>query len=326
MRTVSALALAACASPTTPGAPAWQRVSIAGITGRWGMTSQYDAARDEMIVFGGENAAGQLGELLVLHLDRQTWERSVAPISPRTDLASALDTLNDRLVLIGGRQGLATSIPDIAALDLATGEWQTLPQGPPARHDVAAASDGAHAWVFGGAGAFLQSLDDLWQLDFATDTWSQLPQPGARPPARGSNALAYRDGAIYLVGGHDVSAVQRDAWRYDLATQQWTQLAYTSAPPAWAHFGYANDAMCGRLALEAGDNLDNEDTALATTFGFDSAAFARLATSNLPPPRDHPTMIVDAARRQLVLFGGGQLGDGLGTLADAWTLALGDCP
>ena len=319
--------LAACAAPVTPGAPAWKRISTEGIAPRWGQTAQYDAARDRMIVFGGQNHDGQLSELLVLHLDTLAWERTdtSASVSPRTDLASALDTVNDRLILIGGRQGLATSLPDVVALDLATGTWQTLPQGPSARHDIAAASDGAHAWVFGGAGQFLQSLDDFWELDFATDTWHEIPKTDPWPSARTSYAFGYADGALYLIGGHDDTSAQRDAWRYDLAAGRWTKLAARSAPPAWAHFGWAIDPACGQVLLEGGDNLDNEDTALATALALDPPAFARLPTSNLPPARDHPSMILDPSRRRLVLLGGGTLGDGLGTLGDAWMLPLGAC-
>jgi len=323
-----AAALLACAAQTTPGAPAWTQIATTGVPGRWGQTAQYDTTGDRMLAFGGENASGKLSELLVLHLDTLAWERidTSASVYPRTDLGSALDTINGRLVIIGGRVGLATSIRDVDAMDLATQAWTHLPPGPPPRHDISVASDGAHAWVFGGAGAFLQSLDDLWQLDFASDTWTELPQPNARPPARGSMAFEYAGGALYLVGGHDATMPRRDAWRYDLAAQAWTQLAVASAPPAWAHFGQRIDAACGQFVLVAGDNLDSLDTALATELDLQTAVFARLHTSDLPPARDHPSMIVDSARHQLVLYGGGTLGDGLGTLDDAWTLPLGACP
>src|SRR5262249_44979811 len=148
---------------------------------------------------------------------------------------------------------------------------------------------------------------------------------GAKPSARGSNALAYHDGALYLVGGHDVTTVKRDVWRYDLAAQQWSEVAFTSAPPAWAHFGQATDAACGKIALVAGDNLDNLDTALTTTFDFATGAFTRLETSTLPRPRDHASLIVDSMRHQLLLLDGGTLGDGLGTLDDAQSLLLEGC-
>jgi hypothetical protein len=321
-------ALCACAAQTQPGAPTWTQIATPNVPPRWGQTAQYDAARDTMLAFGGENASGKLSELLVLHLDTLAWDRidTSASVYPRTDLGSALDTLNGRLVIIGGRIGLATSIRDVDAMDLVTQTWTHLPPGPPPRHDISVASDGNHAWVFGGAGGFLQSLDDLWQLDFATDTWTELPQPGARPAARGSMAFEYAAGALYLVGGHDATMPRRDAWRYDLVSGAWTQLAITSAPPAWAHFGHGVDASCDRVVLVAGDNLDSLDTSLATQLDLQSATFARVWTSNLPPARDHPSLIVDTARRQLVLYGGGTLGDGLGTLADAWALPLGACP
>ena len=325
MRRWLAIALVGCASPTTPGAPAWQSIAT-DVAPRWGQTAQYDARRDEMLVFGGENASGQLAELLTYHFDTGVWDRldTSDVVYARTDLASALDTLNDRLILIGGRVGLNTSIGDIVAYK--DGAWQTLPSGPLPRHDIAAASDGAHAWVFGGAGQFLQSLDDLWQLDFATDTWTQLPAPGARPAARGSNSLSFHDGALYMIGGHDVSSVQPDVWRYDLVAQAWSSVAFHSAPPAWAHFGQATDVACDRVVLVGGDNLDNQDTSLATTFDYAGATFARLPTANLPRPRDHASMVIDSTRHQVVLFGGGTLGDGLGTLNDAWSLPLEACP
>ena len=59
----------------------------------------------------------------------------------------------------------------------------------------------------------LQSLDDFWQLDLATDTWMQITAPGDWPSARTSYAIAFFDGGVYLVGGHDVSSVQRSVWR-----------------------------------------------------------------------------------------------------------------
>jgi hypothetical protein len=319
----------ACGDLTDPSAPAWTHLGSSGVAPHWGQTATYDARRDRMLVFGGENGGGQLNELLVLHLDSLQWEHvTTSPtLGGRTDLASAIDTVRDRLVIIGGRVGLTDSIDEVWALDLTSNQWTRLPSGPAARHDVPATSDGAHAWVFGGAGGFLQSLQDLWQLDFATDTWSMLPVGADVPPARGSSALAYHDNAIYLVGGHDVSMAQHDAWRYDLTQKQWSRLSPSGAPAAWAHYGYAVDGACGALVLVGGDDLDNEDTALGVTLTLGpTPAFALLPASELPPPVDHASLIVDGMRRRLVLFGGGTLGDGLSTLSGAWIYNLGACP
>ncbi len=329
-----ALMLASCNGDLDPNAPAWQQVSTGALPARWGQVAVDDQRRDRMLVFGGDDGSAsnaQLNDLWALELTALTWDRlhvqaGAAP-SPRTDLASALDLLRDRWIIIGGRVGLGTSIGETWALDLKTLVWKELPQLPTARHDVPATSDGGRAWVFGGAGVLFQSLDDLWELDFATDTWTQLPDDGVRPPARGSSSLAYSSGSIYMFGGHDVAVVHRDAWRYDLAKKRWFQLEPGGAAVAVAHFGYATDPICNELFLSGGDNLDNFDVAFTDRLALGgSPRFARVHTSAMPPPRDHASLIVDGGHRRLVLLGGGSLGDGLGLRGDAWIYPLGACP
>ncbi len=332
--------LTACDTPIDPNGPSWERIATDGVPGRWGHVAVYDAQRDRMVVFGGDGldieteaenagATAQRNDLWALDLATLAWEELPAtnPPGPRTDLAGVLDTMNDRLVIVGGRVGFATSIDEVWAYSFATSTWAQLSSGPSPRHDVPGATDGARAWVFGGAGAFLQSLDDLWELDFATDNWHQLPDDGTRPNARTSGALVYWNNALYVSGGHDATSVQRDSWRYDLAAQAWTQLDVSGEPIAAAHFGWTFDESCTALWLSAGDNLDNYDVAFTDALSLQgSPQFSVLETANLPPPRDHPSMILDAMRRRLVLYGGGTLGDGLGTLSDAWMLPVGACP
>jgi Galactose oxidase, central domain/Kelch motif len=329
-----------CTTPVDPGGPMWTRVATDGVPARWGHVAVYDAKRDRMVVFAGdgldseteaenEGATAQRNDLWALDLTTLEWQPLAATNvpGPRTDLAGVMDTTNDRLVVIGGRVGFATSIDEVWAYSFATGAWAELPSGPSARHDVPGATNGSRGWVFGGAGGFLQSLDDLWELDFTTDSWRQMPDDGVRPSARTSGALVYFANALYASGGHDATSVQGDSWRYDLVTERWTKLEPSGGPTAWAHFGYAFDAACSTLWLSAGDNLDNYDLAFTNALVVTgSPSFSVLATSNLPPPRDHPSMILDAARRRLVLYGGGTLGDGLGTLGDGWMLPLGACP
>lgn len=330
----------ACSAVVDPNGPAWRPIPTGGISPRWGQVAVYDARRDRMVVFGGDGlsasdeaefhgASGQTNDLLSLDLGTLQWSKLPAANAPgpRTDLAGAVDLVRDRFVIVGGRVGFAASIDEVWAYSFATATWAELPSGPPARHDVPAATDGTRMWVFGGAGSFLQSLDDLWELDFATDTWRAMPDDGVRPPARTSGALVLHGGSLYAVGGHDATSVQRDAWRYDLAAERWTKLDVAGDPIAAAHFGWALDDRCGRLFLTAGDNLDNYDVATTSVLAFGAPpSFSLLPTSNLPPPRDHPSMIYDPTRHRLVLYGGGGLGDGLGTLGDAWTLDVGGCP
>jgi hypothetical protein len=283
--------LAGCNGDLDPNAPAWQQISTGAVPARWGHVAVDDQTRDRMLVFGGDDGSAdhaQLGDLWALDLSALTWQQlhvaaGPAP-SPRTDLAAVLDPLRDRLIVIGGRVGLGTSIGETWALDLKTLAWEQLPDLPIARHDVPGTTDGGRAWVFGGAGALFQSLDDLWELDFTTDRWSQLPDDGVRPPARGSSSLAYHDGAIYLHGGHDVAMVHRDTWRYDLTQKRWFELQPDGDSVAGAHFGYAADPICNELFLSGGDNLDNFDVAFTDRMTLDeSPRFARVRTSAMPP-------------------------------------------
>jgi len=310
--------------------PPWQEIADRAIPARWGHAAVYDAKRDRMLVFAGQGADGkQRNDVWALDLASLQWQpvaTTVGP-APRSDLAAVLDPLGDRLIAVDGREGLLTSISETWALDLTTNVWSQLPTAPPARHDVPAATDGQHAWVFGGAGDFLQSLDDLWELDFATSTWTQLPDDGVRPIARGSSSFAYWNGALYLYGGHDVAFVRRDAWRYDLTLQQWRPLKFSGSSVAGAHFGYAFDPVCQALVLVGGDNLDNYDTSLSDGLVLGGPArMSKVVASPNPHPRDHPSLIIDEARHRLVLFGGGSIGDGLGTLGDGWTFQLDACP
>ena len=319
--------LLACDTLVDASGPAWRQIPTTGIAPRWGQVAVYDARRDRMVVFGGDGEE-QRNELLALDLETLQWQTLPAsnPPGPRTDLAGIYDETRDRLVIVGGRVGFAASIDEVWAYSFQTATWSQLPSGPAARHDVPGATDGTRMWVFGGAGQFLQSLDDLWELDLPTNTWRELPDGGSRPSARTSGALVHYAGSLYLSGGHDAVAVQGDSWRYDLGAQRWIKLDVSGGRMAGAHFGYALDAKCATLVFSGGDNLDNYDVAFTDGLVLSGAPhFARLLTSNLPTPRDHPSMILDPLRRRLVLYGGGTLGDGLGTLGDAWMLDLGGC-
>ncbi|MFT3840914.1 MAG: kelch repeat-containing protein [Myxococcaceae bacterium] len=321
------LLLTACGG-LDPHAPAWTELDTSGVPGRWGHIAPVDTLRNRMLVFGGDSPAGQHNDLCAFDLATDKWsqvEQHGTP-GPRTDLAGFYDAPRDRLVIIGGRIGFASSTDEVWALDFASATWKQLPSIGVARHDIPVATDGVHAWVFGGAGVLFQSLDDLWELDLATDTWKQLTEDGDKPAARTSGAFVYFQGALWLSGGHDVSRVTRDSWRYDLGTATWSKLDVEGGSAAGAHFGIAFDERCGEVVLSGGDNLDNADTAFTDALELQQKKFHRVKTSNLPPPRDHASLAVDPVKQRLILYGGGQLGDGLAIHTDAWALPAEKCP
>lgn len=318
MGRLALVALCACGSPIDPAAPAWREVTAAGPAARWGHAAVYDAARDRMLVYAGASEHGDLGDLWAFDLASETWTQlaAVAPEPPpRINPGVVLDSLRDRLVIFGGRTGLTGTLDDVWAFELATATWHSLAAGPPARQRPHAASDGARAWFYGGEGTLARVFGDLWELDFASDTWRELP--GDR--GRTCGAFAYADGALVVIGGHDVVAVDDDLRRYDITRAEWSTLAARGSTAAGAHWAFDLDRATGRVWLAGGDHLDNYDTSLTDALALDAMAFSRVPTANLPPVHDHATLVVDPVRGNVVLFGG-TVGDGQTFLGDTWIL------
>ena len=280
-----------------------------------------------MIVFAGQSANGELADLWALDLTNESWsELSASPgPSPRVNPAAVVDSTHDRMIIVGGRTGLATMFDDVWALDLTSLVWSALPKGPPGRQRPHFATDGARAWFYGGEG-FLSVFGDLWQFDFATDAWTELPNNGDPPSARTCGAMAFFDGNLVVHGGHDVAVVEDGTWQYDLQTQSWSRMATQGGTAAGAHWVYAIDSSCGRLYLAGGDHDDNYDTSITDVLSLNGAVrFSMLPVSVLPDPHDHASLVFDPSRRNIVLFGG-TLGDGQAYLAGTWSYPVGACP
>ena len=267
-------------------------------------------------MLAGASEQGELGDLWLFELATETWTPIMqsGPVPPpRINPGVVTDVGRDRIVMFGGRTGLTGTLGDVWALELDTLTWHELPAGPPARQRPHAASDGGHAWFYGGEGTLARVFGDLWELDFATDTWRQLPSDRGLT----CGAVAYSDGALVVVGGHDVFTVEDSTWRYDLASQTWARVPTTGSTAAGAHWAFTSDAT--RLWLAGGDHLDNYDTSLTDVLSLDTYELTRVATSNLPPVHDHATLVFDPRRGNLVLFGG-TVGDGQTFSGDTWIL------
>lgn len=322
-----ALALAACSGVTDPSAPPWRRVASVGPAARWGHAAVYDAKRDRMIVFAGQSGGGELADVWALDLASETWTQlATGPgPAPRVNPAAVVDPTHDRMIVVGGRTGLATLFDDVWALDLGTLQWTELAHGPGPRQRAHYATDGTHAWFYGGEG-FLSVFGNLWQLDFSNDAWTELPNAGDAPPSRTCGAMAFVDGALFVNGGHDVAFVRDGTWRYDSASESWSRLATSGGTAAGAHWAYAVDPACGTLVLAGGDHADNYDTALTDELSLRGAArFSRFPTSSLPDANDHASLVFDTSRRNVILFGG-TLGDGQSYLGGAWVHPVAPCP
>ncbi len=276
-----------------------------------------------MLVFGGYNEQGSLGDLWQFDLTRREWTNIVITDgpSPRFTPISTLDAARDRLLVHGGVTTIADD--ELFALNLADHRWRRLPKGPSPRFDAVAASDGAHLYVFGGFLAGFNAVGDLWSFDLARDEWRLIePRTHPRPDATTNAALAVHGGFLYLTGGHDLTRLTPSTWRFDLRTETWERLDEVGELPVRTHFAYVRDPTTGALWLAGGDNSDARDSALlGRLFLGAPARFEELATSEGFPVRRHASLVLDPTRRELILFGGSR-GSPPIPYDDTWILTL----
>lgn len=172
-------------------AAAWTALSPTGSPpARAGAVAVYDAARDRLVMFGGNRG-------------------TAFPV------LEAFQPLSDTWQLAGGTQWSKVA---------------TKGKAPPARYLAAAALDSKRnrMVVVGGCcdnlGGF---FSDAWALDLGSDTWTQLGFSGDGPSNRLGASAAYDPGSdrVVVFGGHDDTSLGNvnDAWALD-GSGGWTPL------------------------------------------------------------------------------------------------------
>jgi hypothetical protein len=219
---------------TLTGTPAWTPVSTTGTppVAREGHTAIYDAARDRMVVFGGDDGVNSFNDAWSLALSgTPTWSPLLSvgtPPAARSGHSAIYDRSRGRMVVFGGN-GIEN---DVWFLSLtSTPAWtRGDPTGvlPPPRYLHTAIADPARGRmiVFGGNDG-VNSFNDVWALDLSGSAWTPLSPLGAPPNPR------YLHGAIYdpvrdrmiVFGGWD-GAERNSAWALTFAgTPSWSELA-----------------------------------------------------------------------------------------------------
>lgn len=145
---------------------------------------------------------------------------------PPARYASAMATLNGRILLFGGRD--ATALVDLSDTWEFDGHaWtQRMVAGPAAREGHAMAVLGGKTVLFGG-----NATNDTWEWDGST--WTQRMVVG--PPARSFSAMASAGGKVILFGGAsaDLATQYQDTWAWDGSA--WTQLPVNGPSTRFGH-------------------------------------------------------------------------------------------
>jgi hypothetical protein len=146
--------------------------------------------------------------------------------------------------------------------------------------------------------------------------WTHI-NPATRPPARGYHSIAYDAvrGVTVLFGGSDGVLPLGDSWEWNGVN--WTQRVTSVTPTARYAHALAFDITRARVVLFGGtDGFAVAD--LNDTWEFDGSDWTQMHPASQPSLRRFARMEYDAARAQVVLFGGGVGLYGVPTFNDTW--------
>jgi Divergent InlB B-repeat domain/Galactose oxidase, central domain/Kelch motif len=136
----------------------------------------------------------------------------------------------------------------------------------------------------------------------ASENWVPL-FPAVSPSQRTLAAMAYDSARqeTVLFGGQSISSILSDTWVWNGST--WTQKSPAVSPPAREAYAMAYDAARQKVVLFGGAS---GASTLSDTWVWDgnTATWTHMTPATSPPARAWHSMAYDAARQQVVLFGG----------------------
>jgi len=270
----------------------------------------------------------------------QTWTQLAPTGTPpvaRGGVTGVYDSVNNLMIVFGGRNAGGNNLNDVWVLTNASGagpnpsRWVNLiPNGaagsPPARSGHSAVYDSTNnrMIIFGGCSAnCAPALNDVWVLANAngiggTPAWTQL-SPGAGPAARTNAAAVYDPAANELIvfGGQDGSAnpcsTFSDTWILQSANgltgpSAWLEsLAYAAVPAG--QNGVASSYTSGALNLFGGTGTVNGTcTVTNTLWELIGPSFQIVGQSipqgAIPPARSFASLVSDTVSGEMLVFGG----------------------
>ncbi|MFN2543944.1 MAG: hypothetical protein ABR600_05145 [Actinomycetota bacterium] len=266
----------------------------------------YDAARDEVVSFGGCCFQGDTWVF-----GHGAWTKAdpgaLAP-SARASNVMAYDPIRRNIVMFGGSQYGETWTWDGTS-------WQVYaqPGGPQFR------SDAAMAWMprigsvvlFGGYPDVSPDhlggqLADTWAWDGAS--WRRIVTAHS-PPARYAAGLALDPGSgdLILFGGlSDTYESLADTWRFD--GTDWSRVETAVTPERRSYVSMASDPAVGAIELFGGYALEKGYVALADRWWFVDGRWTQdipgVESGPLPPARFGGGLAYDVSTDSMVLFGG----------------------
>jgi uncharacterized repeat protein (TIGR01451 family) len=251
-------------TPTVTGLPSARAFSMAA----------YDPVNNEVVLFGGKNSSGGLGDTYTWVPGATGWTHVTSAGPPaRWGAAMAYDPTLGEVVLYGGLSSVNGPLTDTWVFNAATSTWTQLTSAtqPGRRWGVSMVFDPnlpassstptGQMVMFGGqytassfstctTGCGLTSESDTWVFDGTS--WTQLSLATA-PSSRFEYSMNYdsSSGQVVLFGGTDGTHYNNETWRFDGTA--WTRAVGIASPPALA---YMQMATVGEFGFIFGGTTD----------------------------------------------------------------------
>ncbi len=294
----------------------WAPLTVSGTPplARTGSTAVFDDAHDRLLVFGGLQKNGAYVDetwSLRFDVDPPTWE-FLAPTAAappgRANAIAVVDLEHHRLLITGGSAGGLRT--DTWALDMqaAGASWQVLNANSanPVPLGAGGVLDSLTGQWFGAGGTANHPLRELrvWSTRDDTDWSTALSDPAGPPAGITLGAVHDRAGSRFLVvmGSADLSG-PTDLWSHgDSPSGIWAKIAtypqHFTLSDAVVLADSANGQM---LVVHSGfDTMTVYQTPMANP----ATLTALLTKGTAPGARSAFGAAIDAARDQLLVFGG----------------------
>lgn len=267
--------------------------------GRNSQAMAYDAARQEVVMFGGYVGTG-LNDTWVW--TGGNWVRRLPATSPidRWGHRMVFDAARNEVVMFGGTRSTGR-LNDTWVWNGTTWTQKTPANSPSVRDYFSMAYDAARQRVviFGGNGS---GSDETWLWDGTN--WTQAT-PATRPQSTASSSMAYHSARqeIVMFGNYG------QTWIWNGVN--WTQRGSFTVPAARNFPTLIEDGTSNTILMFSGNNLTD-------TWRWDGVNWTALSPGTQPTGRQYHNLVWDGARNLGVLFGGDLPGSD-NYSADTWT-------
>ncbi len=200
---------------TTTGV--WTAMPTAGApSGRYTAAYGFNAATNEMVVWGGQGAVANLADGARFNLTTNTWSALPAVSAPSARSRMAFASGGGKLFVSSGYNTTGPTYLSSAHLyDFASNTWTTLPaSGLAGRYAARAEYTGAGFVVWGGLSG-TANFNDGSVYTIGSNTWAATSTNGAPPFSNHESAF---------FNGNLVVSAPTGSYRYNLATATWNWL------------------------------------------------------------------------------------------------------